>query len=122
MHLLGRISALVFLSLGLAVCGVAQPPGESLGHLPLPTGEFGVGRVTLLCEDPSRIEPLDWNAVPRRIMVDVWYPADQSSSQDHPPADYLNISAFEQGLGVERLKKQLGDAYDPIKTGRVTTH
>ncbi len=112
----------VFITLGMGVCGVAQPLDERLGHLPAPTGPFGVGRVTMLCEDSSRIEPLDWNAAPRRVMVDVWYPAERSISKDHTAADYLNFPAFEHALGAERLKRQLGDAYDPIKTGRVTTH
>jgi len=104
-----------------AVCAVAQPSGDNLGRLPTP-GAFGVGRVTLLCEDSSRLEPLDSNAVPRRIMVDVWYPAERSASKAAATAEYLNVAAFERGLGADGLARQLGGSYDAIRSGRVTTH
>lgn len=122
MGVLGRIPAFVAILVTVGVGGVAQPPDESSDHLPKPTGAFGVGRLTLLCEDSSRIEPLDSNATPRRIMVDVWYPAERSASQEAVAAEYLNAAEFERGLGAERLKKELGGSYDLIKTGRVTTH
>jgi hypothetical protein len=78
--------------------------------------------LTLVCEDSSRVEPLDPNAAPRRITVDVWYPAEQSASKEDAPAEYLNVAAFERALGADGLRKQLGGSYDAIKTGRVTTH
>ena len=54
----GRVLALVSILVAVGDWGVAQPPGDGPGRLPPPTGAFGVGRVTLLFEDSSRIEPL----------------------------------------------------------------
>ena len=117
-----RVLKLTFLIITIAACVVAQPSGDNLGRLPAPTGAFGVGRVTLLCEDSSRLEPLDSNAVPRRIMADVWYPAERSASTEATSAEYLNVAAFERGVGADGLRKQLGGSYDAIKSGRVMTH
>jgi hypothetical protein len=91
-------------------------------HLPVPDGPFAIGRVTILCEDKSRIEPLDPNHSPRRIMVDVWYPADSVDVKASPAAMYLDVKAIERVIGPEGLKKQLGTAYDVISAGKVTTH
>jgi len=122
MVIVARVLTLTFLIITIAVCAVAQPSGDNPGRLPAPTGGFAVGRVTLLCEDPSRLEPLDSNAASRRIMVDVWYPAERSVSTQATAAEYLNVAAFERGLGADGLRRQLGGAHDAIKTGRVTTH
>src|SRR5688572_2116569 len=101
-----RVLRLSFLTITIAACVVAQPSGDP-GRLPPPTGAFGIGRVTLLCEDSSRLEPLDSNAAPRRIMADVWYPAERSALTDATSAEYLNVEAFERGLGADGLRKQL---------------
>ncbi|MCW5981378.1 MAG: hypothetical protein KIT09_25055 [Bryobacteraceae bacterium] len=113
---------MAFLVIAIAVCAEAQPSGDHSGRLPAPTGAFHVGRVTLLCEDPSRLEPLDPNSAPRRIMVDVWYPAERSVSTEPQSAEYLNVAAFERGLGEDALRKQLRGSYDAIISRRVTTH
>ena len=55
-------------------------------------------------------------------MVDVWYPGEKSASAGPTSAEYLNVAAFERGLGADGLRKQLGGSYDAIKSGRVTTH
>jgi predicted dienelactone hydrolase len=91
-------------------------------HLPAPDGPFAIGRVTLLCEDKLRIEPLDPNRAPRRIMVDVWYPADSVGAKASPSAVYLDVKAIERVIGSESLRKQLGTAYEVIRAGNVTTH
>jgi hypothetical protein len=52
-------------------------------------------------------------------MVDVWYPAD---SRTGPAARYLDVAAFEQALGTDGLRQQLGNAYDAIKSAGVRTH
>ncbi len=52
-------------------------------------------------------------------MIDIWYPADSGTGA---AAEYLNVTAFEQALGVDGLRKQLGGAYDAIKAGAVRTH
>jgi hypothetical protein len=118
----GRVLAFVSILVTAGSCALAQPLDESPGRLPTPTGVFGVGRVTLLCEDASRIEPLDSNANSRRIMVDVWYPAEPSALKASSRAEYLNVVAFERALGADGLKNQLGGSYDVIKAGGVMTH
>jgi pimeloyl-ACP methyl ester carboxylesterase len=103
-------------------CLAAQLPVDRPRRLPPPTGPFGTGRVTLVCEDASRIEPLDPKLGRRRILVDVWYPADPTASKGIATAEYLNLSALEREIGADALKKQLGASYDVIKAGGVITH
>lgn len=112
------------LSFAVLVAGAlwAQPAEEFSRHLPAPTGPFGIGRVTLLCEDASRIEPLDPKLGARRIMVDVWYPAEPAASRGATTAEYLRVQAFERAIGADGLRKQLGSSYHVIKTGGVVTH
>lgn len=117
-----RVLPLTFLILTSGICAPAQAPGDTSGRLPAPTGPFGVGRLTLLCEDSSRLEPLDSTAAPRRIMADVWYPTERSASTDRKLAEYLDVAAFERALGADGLRKQLGGSYDAIQSGRATTH
>src|SRR5215813_4821312 len=90
-----------------------------LATLPLPTGPYRVGRVTVELVDRSRIEPLSPDRRYRTLMVDVWYPADTSQGELAP---YLDAAAFERALGETGLRRQLGGAYDAIKGGRVLTH
>ena len=91
-------------------------------HLPAPTGPFPIGRATLMCEDKSRVEPLDPNHASRRIAVDVWYPAESVETTLSPRAEYLNVKAIEGVIGAGAFRKQLGSAYEVIKAGSVTTH
>jgi hypothetical protein len=55
-------------------------------------------------------------------MVDVWYPAEPSASGESIAAEYLSVQTIERAIGVDGLKKQLGAAYDVVKTGEVITH
>jgi predicted dienelactone hydrolase len=87
--------------------------------LPPPTGPFSVGRVTVEWVDRSRVEPLSDDRAGRRLMVDVWYPAEPSGG---PTAPYLDVAAFERALGAAGLRRQLQGAYDVVKTGRLQTH
>ena len=87
--------------------------------LPVPTGPFAVGRVTIEIVDRSRLEPPSPDPSYRTLVVDVWYPAEKS---DGPSAPYLDAAAFERALGETGLRRQLGGAYDAIKGGRVLTH
>jgi hypothetical protein len=52
-------------------------------------------------------------------MVDIWYPADATTGA---AAEYFNAAAFEQALGADGLRNQLGGAYDAIRAGAVRTH
>lgn len=119
----GMVSVLRYVVvLAVAVAAArAQPLRDSAGGLPEPGGKFRIGRVTLVCEDPSRLEPLDPDSASRRIAVDVWYPADPPAERQQA-AVYLDAAAFEQELGREKLASQLGRAYDAIRAGRVVTH
>jgi hypothetical protein len=107
---------------GSIAVGVAATQTVSVGQrgLPNPTGPFGLGKLTLLCVDNSRIEPLDSNHGARRIIVDVWYPADPTATGESNRAEYLAVEAIERVIGPEGLKKQLGSAYDTVKAGVVT--
>ena len=131
---LHRVSALTCVVMSIAVCTAAQLPGENPQGLPAPTGAFGIGRVTVVYEDASRVEPLDPKVGNRRIKVDFWYPADPAVSNGTAGAEYLDILAFERALGAksstdrgtdtpaEEVRKQLGAAYDLVKDGGVKTH
>src|SRR5882672_4751274 len=106
-----------------AASGIAaQSPSVGPGRLPVPTGPFGIGRVTALYEDESRIEPLDPKVGPRRILVNVWYPADAPASKGIATAEYLDVAAFERVIGADGLKRQLEASYAMIKAGSVVTH
>jgi predicted dienelactone hydrolase len=87
--------------------------------LPVPTGSFPVGRITVHWTDRSRIEPLAPDRAPRELIADVWYPADLAAA---PVAAYIDRSAFEQPRSAERLKGLLRTAYDAVKAGQVRTH
>lgn len=82
--------------------------------LPAPSGPYPIGRITRLIEDPTRIEPLDPALGPRRILVDVWYPA--AAQPSATPARYLDVPAIEAAIGAKALKQQLGNAIIPATT------
>ena len=90
-----------------------------LAALPQPTGPYAVGRVTVEWRDRSRIEPLSDDRGGRRLIVDIWYPADASQGELAP---YLDTAAFERAIGAAGLRRQLEGAYDAVKGGRVQTH
>src|SRR5512138_2947742 len=87
--------------------------------LPPPTGPFPVGRITVEWVDRSRIEPLSDDRGGRRLMVDIWYPAESSGG---PAAPYLDVATFERAIGAAGLRRQLQGAYDVVKAGGVQTH
>lgn len=86
--------------------------------LPRPTGPLGVGRLTVHWVDRSRVEPLDPERRARELMVDVWYPADSGTD----PAEYFDVSVFDDPRVSERLRGYFRQAYDAIKAGLVRTH
>lgn len=124
MNMLVRTRFCVLMSFAVAAASsiAAQSPSVGPRHLPAPTGPFGIGRVTVLYEDESRIEPLDPKLAPRRILVNVWYPAESSASEGIATAEYLDVAAFERVIGADGLKRQLGAAYAAIEAGNVLTH
>jgi len=91
---------------------------EMYGNLPVPTGDFKVGRITTHWTDTSRIEPLSPNHDYRVLMVDIWYPAESSTD---PSTPYLDTSTFERALGTAGFRSQFRDASEVILEG-VKTH
>ena len=97
--------------------GQASP---SRSRLPQPTGPFQIGRVTVVYEDKTRIEPLDPKHNSRRLAVDIWYPA--QSATEKTPAAYLDVKGIESAIGARALRGQLRAAYGAISGGSVITH
>jgi hypothetical protein len=100
------------------VAAQPQPADRTFKILPLPTGEFKVGRVTVHWVDHSRIEPLSPTHEYRELMVDIWYPAEPSNGVAAP---YLDVQTFEKALGEAGFRRWFRDASDAILAG-VTTH
>jgi hypothetical protein len=103
-----------------SAASLASQSLDSPHRLPAPTGAYGVGRVTLVCTDPSRIEPLDPKLDVRKILVDVWYPTEPGAGEG-AAAEYLDVASFERVIGADGLKGQFREAYDAIRQG-VATH
>jgi dienelactone hydrolase len=75
--------------------------------LPLPSGSYGIGRVSYELTDPRRPEPLSSNPdARRRMMVYVWYPIDKPISNGNDTAPYL------PGLDEAKSKVSPGDIAD----------
>jgi predicted dienelactone hydrolase len=53
-------------------------------------------------------------------MVDVWYPAESSTTD--PVAPYIDVATFERVLGVAGFRRQFEGATDVVREGRVETH
>lgn len=98
----------------------ATDPAQSsaLGALPLVTGPFAVGKVTVHWTDESRIEPLSPNHESRELMVDIWYPAEPS---DAVRADYLDVAAYEKAIGADGFQNFFREASETLRQG-VKTH
>jgi predicted dienelactone hydrolase len=65
--------------------------------LPIPTGTYGVGRISYALTDESRPEPLSkTSGTRRRIMVHVWYPTDPKVIRGMKKALYL--PGFDEAL------------------------
>jgi hypothetical protein len=83
-----------------------------------PTGPFAVGKITVHWTDESRIEPLSANNDSRELMLDIWYPAEASNAA---PADYLDVTGYQEALGTDGFQNYFGAASETIKQG-VKTH
>jgi len=77
-----------------------------------------VGKVTVHWTDESRIEPLSPNHARRELMVDIWYPAEQSHAA---PGMYLDAAAYEKALGADGFQNFFREASAALKQG-VQTH
>lgn len=75
--------------------------------LPLPSGSYGIGRVSYELTDTNRPEPLSLKPdARRRMMVYVWYPTDKQISNGKETAPYL------PGLDEAISKVSPGDIAD----------
>src|SRR5260370_7223186 len=79
----GRLSAFIFriifnmtclITVVSAAAGQATKPEPTA--LPVPTGPFGIGRVTVHWTDGSRLEELATDHRHPQLMLDIWYPAE----------------------------------------------
>src|SRR5260370_5259019 len=108
----GRLSAFIFriifnmtclITVVSAAAGQATKPEPTA--LPVPTGPFGIGRVTVHWTDGSRLEELATDHRNRELMLDIWYPAE---THDGPRAQYLDAVALERLSGPNGLSEPLG--------------
>jgi pimeloyl-ACP methyl ester carboxylesterase len=75
--------------------------------LPMPSGSYGVGRVSYEMTDPGRSEPLSPKPdARRRMMVYVWYPTDKKAKVGEVTAPYL------PGFDEAKSKVGSGDVAD----------
>jgi hypothetical protein len=102
-----------------------------VGQLPLPTGEYGIGRVKLLFVDSARSDRMGGSVGrPRELVVDVWYPTKRKTSYHKktgkkfnvvPHGTYIEAAAF-QGGSVTVLRNQFGRAFAAVKDRQVQSH
>lgn len=101
-RLLGLIAAL-----GLLAVSTALPALLPVPVLPAPRGPYAVGTFTRLLVDESRPEIYSGNDEPRKLMMQVWYPA-QSPPPEAQPAAWMpeaNLVAPEiaEYIGLPRF-------------------
>ncbi|MDF1596446.1 MAG: dienelactone hydrolase family protein [Acidimicrobiia bacterium] len=70
--------------IGLAAV-VALPAVVPVWELPQPTGKYGIGTVETVITDTGRRDPYDPEGRARRLMLQVWYPADPARDADPEP-------------------------------------
>jgi hypothetical protein len=74
----------------------------------------------MVCTDRTRVEPFSSEGRFRELVVDVWYPARQTTGKRAP---YLDVDSFEQALGTDGVRGLLGERpTDHVKAGSVQTH
>jgi hypothetical protein len=89
--------------------------GAAQGRLAAPSGPYAVGTARLTLVDSSRGDPTrgEYNA-PRRLVVQVWYPAES------PPAAGKRVATYVPELAD--LSADLAEAYPDIRFDTLTTH
>ena len=89
--------------------------------LPRPTGPFAVGRYRYHWIDQTRPEVLASDAhAHRELNVDIWYPAQGSSSE---LAEYLpGAGKIKSVLGEQVFKDEFGDAAALVESNSIATH
>jgi predicted dienelactone hydrolase len=88
--------------------------------LPQPSGKFSIGYHRFEWTDTSRTEILAADNTMRRIVADVWYPAENSGRVTVP---YLDTLATNRAFGNNRLQSLLGtQGAALVRSGEVHTH
>ncbi|MGC3945718.1 MAG: hypothetical protein QM762_14555 [Chryseolinea sp.] len=88
--------------------------------IPLPLGKYGIGHHHFEWTDSSRTEVLAPDGGPRKLVADVWYPAEKSPDTAVP---YLDTLAIYHALGKEGLQSFLGkQGALTIRSDDINTH
>jgi hypothetical protein len=88
----------------LAVSASASPHQQARVVLPVPSGRYPVGTVSLELTDHSRVNP--WTPSPRyrELMVSIWYPATDTRCYPRAPQMLPGAAAhFGEAKGVAQL-------------------
>lgn len=89
-------------------------------NLPAPTGAYQIGHHRYEWTDATRTEILSPDSSKRRLVADVWYPAEASTNAVTP---YLDTMSFYHAFGASGLRSFLGErAAGIIRSGAVHTH
>ena len=87
---MNKASRAVTFALGTLLLCTAILYASDRPSLPMPTGFYGIGRVSYELTDTSRPEPLSSKSnARRRMMVYVWYPTDRKAMKGKATAPYL---------------------------------
>lgn len=89
-------------------------------HLPQPSGKSGIGYHRFEWMDSSRPEILAADTTMRRIVADVWYPAESSGPWTVPYLDTVEINRAFGNKGLQYILGSKGAAL--IRSGSVHTH
>lgn len=93
-----------------------QDSQQATPRLPLPTGPFGVGRVTYDWIDGSRPEPLSQKAGARReVMVYVWYPTARAGQASNFAPYFPDFVAAKGTINDQDFKDMLRPADEEIR-------
>ena len=93
-------------------------------ELPVPTGDFAVGRVVYHWTDNSRAEPLSPSKeAHREVMVYVWYPAAKVSAGSQSPPYMPDFHSIQKAVTDADLEDLFRPAYFTIQQfGYPSTH
>jgi pimeloyl-ACP methyl ester carboxylesterase len=107
--------------LGLLLVVLALRPQQSWSQQLLqPSGKFRIGYHRLEWTDNSRKEILAADNSMRRLVADVWYPAQESGRKNVP---YLDTLAIDKAFGSDGLQSLLGPGgAESVSSGKVQTH
>ena len=110
----------VYFMMFLLFVSASLPRQSWSQRLPQPSGKSGIGYHRFEWMDSSRSEILAADITMRRILADVWYPAESSSLGTVPYLDTLKINRAFGSKGLQSILGLEGAAL--IRSGNVNTH